>query len=210
MKHSGLVRLAAAAVTVAGMFAALPAVAGGPGSPLCSDSFATTHSPGYQNDCQRFTSRMLTSNPGQDIQDLKDIFNVFASGNVAFSGTSKSPNNGPFTSDPEDLTMGTLQIDVPVSGFFALALQSKDKPDDFSFYLFNSAAFHGGPIILTFDTDGIANANGSTQPSTRLLFAALFTQPAGGPPGGGTVPEPAGAALVLGALGALALTTRHR
>ena len=209
MKHLASLRLAFAAAAI-GMFTALPAVAGDSNPPKCFKSIATTRSLGYANECRLIGDRMLTSDPAQDIQDLKDIFSVFSRVDVAFSGTSKSPNNGPFTSDPEDLTMGTLQIDVPVSGFFALALQSKDKPDDFSFYLFNSAAFHGGPIILTFDTDGIANANGSTQPSTRLLFAALFTQPAGGPPGGGTVPEPAGAALVLGALGALALTTRRR
>lgn len=219
MKISALFCYAAAVVATAGAFTALPAAASKSPGPTCDLSDATAGNTGYVN-CvlfRRFGFK-VGDDPAADIVDLKAstvLGPYFSTASLMFAGRSDLPG-GPFGNNPGLVSSGLLQIRPasPLMGYFALALQSADADgssssstnSSYSYYVFDSAKT-GSSFDLLFDTDGVTNASGANfGPTPRLLFAALFFQPAGP----SVVPEPAGAALALTALGALALTRRRR
>ena len=205
MKNSALFRFAAALAAATSLFTALPAAAVIGGAVECPDSARTIGNPGY-SDCRAISSGVV-SGSSQDLANLTLFFgNTTGGGTFMFAGRSNDANAGPFQSNPGLVNHGTLQFDQPVTGFFALALQSADR-NFYSYYLFDSNAFRGAAPSIDFDTDGLAGPNRTARPTpANLLFAGLFIQPSGP----GTVPEPAGVALVLTALGALVLTKRRR
>ena len=205
MKISALFRFAAASVAAASLFTALPAAANIGGSVECRDSALTRSNPGYLA-CQFLSPDLVTGGAG-NIADLEFFFSGFTgNGTFVFAGRSNEANGGPFQFDPGRVSMGTLQFDQPITGLFVLALQSAED-DNYSAYLFDSSAFGGFAPSINFDTDGIAHPDGTARPiPPHLRFAGLFIQPSAP----GTVPEPAGVALALTALGALALTRRRR
>ena len=205
MKNSARFRFTAALAAAAGLFTALPATAVIGGQADCVDSALTRSNSGYK-DCRKFNPGMVTGSQ-DDIDDLVFSFSsITRGGTFTFAGKSNDANGGPFQSDPGSVSAGVLQFDFPVNGFFALALQSADT-NFYSYYLFDGAAFGGAAPLIAFDTFGIGNANRGNVPLANLLFVGLFIQPSGP---GSAVPEPAGAALALAALGALVLTKRRR
>ena len=209
MKNSALFRFAAASVAAASLFTALPATAAIGDSAACRESALTLSNPGYLG-CQLFLPGVVTGDAG-NIADLEFFFSGFTGNSTfVFAGRSNEPNAGPFQRDPGRGSVGTLQFDQPMTGLFVLALQSDlrnaQNQDNFSAYLFDSSAFGGLAPSINFDTFGVGDDNGRSGLLTPLRFAGLFIQPSAP----GTIPEPAGAALVLTALGALALTKRRR
>ena len=224
MKTSALFRFAAALVAATGLFTALPASAIGGTAADCMLSLTITAAPrvnnnagaprvnGYVDLCQLYgpPGAVLTGGAG-DLDLVRTDFGSAAGGvSFMFAGTSNDSGGpfgpfGPFQADPGPGPSGVLAFDNPVTGFFALALQSADS-GSFSIYLFNSSVFGGLPPRIAFDTLGIGDIDGESSGNTHLAYAGLFLPV--GP--SAVVPEPAGVALTLAALGALVVTRRRR
>lgn len=115
-------------------------------------------------------------------------------GSFTYLGKSDDTGNGPFTSNPQVSTGGTLTFDSALSSTFVIGLKAADN---FSYYLFNPV----GPVTsLTFNsTAGVAtNAQGIPQ---ALSHANLYVT---------AVPEPETYALMIAGLGVLGFVARRR
>lgn len=154
---------------------------------------------------------------GNDVNQMTAVlarmgvdFRSFVGGTAwTYLGTTDAGSTaGPFRAVPGSIT-GTLSLDNPIQGFFAIALKSSTN---FSIYLFN-----GGPSGLSsvdFTTIGTSlNKKGVPQ---DLSHASLFDF--ADPPSGGTAPvsavtvtpEPASVALLLTGFVAIGALRRRR
>lgn len=151
---------------------------------------------------------------GNDVNQQAGVLATLASAFASFTGstgtwsyvgtTKAGESSGPFSSVPAAMT-GTLILDAPIQGHFAVALKSSTN---FSFYLYD-----GGPTGLgsiPFTTVGTSiNRNMIEQ---RLSHASLYSYTL--PPTHGTittpVPEPGTYALMLAGLGLVGYAVRRR
>jgi hypothetical protein len=125
-------------------------------------------------------------------------------GGWTYEGTTNAGQaSGPFAYVPATFS-GVMLFDSPLSGIFAIALQSSTH---FSIYLFNSAVNVAGIDFTTIGTSlvkqGIANT---------ISQASLYTyKPAGGPPIPVTsTPEPGTMLLAASGLASLGGYMRRR
>lgn len=141
---------------------------------------------------------------------LATLTTAFASftgstGTWSYVGTTKAGEaSGPFSSVPGAIT-GTLILDGPIQGHFAIALKSSTN---FSFYLYDGGL--SGMSDIPFTTVGTSiNRNMMEQ---RLSHASLYTYTLPPMPGDITapVPEPGTYALMLVGLGLVGYTVRRR
>lgn len=110
-------------------------------------------------------------------------------------GKSDDSGSGPFVSNMENATSGTLTFDTAQTGYFAISLKASDA---FSVYLFNGG--DAGVTSIDFSTLGVSvNGNGNAQ---GLSHATLI--------GVTPIPEPETYALMLAGLGAVGLMARRR
>lgn len=120
---------------------------------------------------------------------LAELANLSA-GTWTYIGKSDDAGSGPFTSNPGG-TSGTLTLDAPYSGTFAVSLKSSNE---FSLYVWEDVM---NVSSFTFD---LGDTNG-------LSHASLFTSDRVIP---GPIPEPSTYALMLAGLGAVGLVARRR
>ncbi|HUG25996.1 PEP-CTERM sorting domain-containing protein [Piscinibacter sp.] len=123
---------------------------------------------------------------------------VGAGADFSFVGKSDDADNGPFTSNPMDTT-GTLNFDVPITGFFAVALKAGDA---FSVYLFDGGV--AGLTSIDYSTLGVSvNQDGQAQDLSHatLISVGPFAAP---------IPEPETYALMLAGLGVVGFVARRR
>ena len=123
-----------------------------------------------------------------------------SSATFAVLGKSDDSNSGPFTSNPNNSTSGTLTFDSAQTGFFAITLKAADS---FSTYLFDGGVT--GLSSVQFSTAGTAlNPNGQAQGLSHATFIDI-----GGATAVTPVPEPETYALMLAGLGAVAYVARR-
>jgi PEP-CTERM motif len=156
----------------------------------CSDSVATTGNAGYL-DCRGPIGGNVNGNAGE-ATFLSGVWG----GNWTWQGKSDDASFGPFSSDNDGNTSGTLTFDSAIKGLFVLAI--KGGPD-YSFYQFDGGS--AGISSLDFDTLGVYKGNG--RPGPGLSHFGLYTTTT-------AVPEPEVYALLLGGLGMLAFMARRR
>ena len=117
-------------------------------------------------------------------------------GPFSYEGKSDDAGNGPFTSDPDVATNGTLTFDQAISGWFVIGLKAGNNH---SYYLFHALS----PITsLTFDsTAGVAvNRNGIPQDLSHANLYAVAP----------AIPEPETYALMMAGLAAVGFLSRRR
>jgi hypothetical protein len=126
------------------------------------------------------------SNQQDDV--LAELDNLSA-GMWTFVGKSDEANGGPFTGNPEFNT-GTLTLDGPISGTFAIALKGGNE---FSLYVWENV-MDVNAVLFTM--------GGQSALSHASLYQAEIIP--------GPIPEPSTYALMLAGLGAIGLVARRR
>jgi hypothetical protein len=125
----------------------------------------------------------------------------------AYLGKSDDAGSGPFVSNLNNATSGTLTFDVAQTGLFAVSLKAGEA---FSVYLFDGG--DAGLLSIDFSTLGVqVNENGI---GAGLSHASLIDVNGGvSPPGGGVtppIPEPETYALMLAGLGLVGFVAARR
>ena len=130
---------------------------------------------------------------GNDKNQTADVLTelgVLSAGTWAYVGSSDTATTfGPFTGNPES-NNGTLTLDGPISGTFAIALKGGNE---FSLYVWEDVMDVNAVLFTMGGQSALSHA--SLYQSDRLVPA---------------IPEPSTYALMLAGLGAIGLVARRR